>query len=420
MPYLNDTHGRAYACSDVGGVVYPLIQITSSDSGSIDAFGRQRVSSPQTLFDSKQIFDNLPFFWDDQETSGGGTGSTHSVDAASTTLSVSALTAGKRVRQTFRRFNYQPGKSQLIFATFSGFATEPGSIKRVGYFDGDNGLFFESSGGVLRAVTRSKASGAVVDTAANQTDWNLDKLDGTGASLITLDPSKSQIAIIDFEWLGVGRVRMGFVINGLLYYVHEFLNANNLTKVYMSTPNLPVRYEIENTGAGPADTFETICSAVISEGGLETTGILRSKSTAGVHIDANAANALYAVIGLRLKAAYFGTTIQLAKVSMISEGNQDFEWSLWWNPTVAGTFTFGDETNSACQTALGVTANTVTGGTLIDSGFVVNQAALGAALENALALGATIAGVADRIVLCVRPLGGQADIQASITWRELL
>jgi hypothetical protein len=210
------------------------------------------------------------------------------------------------------------------------------------------------------------------------------------------------------------------VIDGLFYYVHQFLNANNLTSVYMSTPNLPVRYEIENDGTGQADTFETICSAVISEGGLEKTGILRSKSTAGTHIDANAANELYAVIGLRLKAAYFGATIQLAKVSMMSEGIQDFEWSLWWNPTVAGAFTYADETNSACQTVLGVTANTVTGGTLIDSGFVQSSGSLGAALENALALGSTIAGVPDQIVLCVRPMGGNADIQASITWRELL
>ena len=413
-------YGRSYLGEEVAGVITPQMLVSTADSPTIDAFGRQRVSSPQTLFDSKQIFDKLPLFWDDQQTSGGGTGSTHSADTASTTLSVSATTAGTRVRQTFRRFNYQPGKSQMVLATFAGFNSTTGITKRVGYFDGDNGLFFQSSGGQLQAVSRSKASGSVVDTAISQADWNIDRLDGAGASDITLDPSKSQIMVLDFEWLGVGRVRMGFVINGLLYYVHEFLNANNLTKVYMSTPNLPVRYEIENDGTGQADTFETICSAVMSEGGLEKTGILRSKSTAGVHISANAANELYAVIGLSLKAAYFGSTIQLAKVSMMSEGQQDFEWSIWWNPTVAGTFTFGDETDSACQTALGVTANTVTGGTLIDSGFIASSSSLGAALENALALGSTIAGAADQIVLCVRPLGGNADIQASLTWRELL
>lgn len=420
MPYLDTTHGRAFAGSDIGGVVYPEMRISASDSGSIDAFGRQRVSEPETIFDSKQIFDNLPFFWDDQETAGGGTASTYSKARASTTLSVSAATAGTRVRQTFRRFNYQPGKSQLIFATFSNFTTLAGNTKRVGYLDDDNGLFLQSSGGVLQAVIRSGASGAAVDTVVSQSDWNLDRLDGTGPSQIVLDPSKSQIAVIDFEWLGVGRVRVGFVINGLYHYVHEFNNANHLDAVYMSTPNLPIRYEVSNDGAGPADSFEVICSAVISEGGAEKTGILRSKSTAGTHLDANAANQLYAVIGLRLKSDYYGATIQLARVSMLSEGQQDFEWSLWWNPTVAGVFTYGDETHSACQTAMGATANTVTGGTMMDSGQVASSQSLGAALENALALGSTIAGVADQIVLCVRPFGGQADIQASITWRELL
>ena len=412
--------GQLYRGQTRKGEISPVVITSPIDGAATDAFGRQRISEPFTIFDSKQLFDALPFFWDDAETSGTGTGSTHAAATASTTMTVTDATAGKRTRQTFRRFNYQPGKSQLIFATFSHFDTATGNTKRVGYFDNDNGIFFQSSGGVLQVVIRTKTSGSVVETTVDQADWNFDKMDGSGTSAVPLNPSKSQIAVIDFEWLGVGRVRMGFVINGLVYYCHEFLNANNLDVVYMSTPNLPLRYEIENDGNGPADSFETICSTVISEGGVQQTGLLRSKSTAGVALDAAVAGTLYAVLGIRLKAAYVGTTIELERLSMLAEAKEGFEYSVLWNPTVAGTFTYSDETDSAVQTAVGVTANTVTGGKVIDSGYVASASALALPLENALSLGSSIAGVVDQIVVCARPLGINTDIQATLTWRELI
>ena len=83
--------------------------ITSFNQNTLDAFGRSRVSEPYTVFDSKQLGSNQSLFWDDQETSGSGTSSDYSEDTSSTTLTVSATTAGTRVRQTFQRFNYQPG-----------------------------------------------------------------------------------------------------------------------------------------------------------------------------------------------------------------------------------------------------------------------------------------------------------------------
>jgi hypothetical protein len=404
-----------------------IITMVEADNASVDAFGRQRVAAPHTLFDSKQLYDNQPLFWDDQEISGSGTGSSHSTATAATVLSVGAA-AGKRTRQTFRRFNYQPGKSQLVLTTFSDFDVGDGITKRVGYFDDNNGLFLEnvgvlgSSGSTqtLQVVRRSKVTGSVVDTAVTQTNWNIDPMDGTGPSGVELDISTSQILLIDLEWLGVGRVRMGFVIDGAIYHVHEFLNANNLSTVYMSTPNLPVRYELENDGSGGADTLAAICCSVISEGGQEETGIDRSASTGNTHIDANAADTKYAVLGLRLKASYIGTTVLLKRFTMLAETNDDFEWSVMWNPTVAGTFAYADQPNSACQAAFGATANTVSGGTLLDSGYGNAASALALPLNNALILGSTISGTVDELVLCARPISSNADIQATLTWRELL
>ena len=411
--------GEVYASKDRGGVKYQNVLIEASDSASIDAFARLRVSNPETIFDSKQVFDNQSLFWDDAQTSGSGTSSSHSTDEAATTISVGATTAGVRVRQTFRRFNYQPGKSQLIFMTFSEFDTATGLAKRVGYFDGDNGLYFQSVAGTLSIGRRSSVTGSAVDTTVAQASWNIDTMDGNGASGITLDPTKAQIAVIDFEWLGVGRVRFGFVVNGLVYYCHELLNANSLSVVYMSTPNLPIRYEIENDGTGAADDFVHICSSVISEGGSQDTGLLGYASTAGTHVDADSADTLYAVVGIRLKTTHLGATIKNIRKTIMAETNDDFEWCVLLNPTVAGTFTYSDETNSAVQTAKGATANTITGGTYLDGGFSKQAESSSEILNNAITLGAAIDGTRDEIVLCVRPLSSNADIQGSLTWREL-
>lgn len=400
-------------------------EIKAKDSPSIDAFFRWRVSNPSTIFDSKQIYDDAPLFWDDIETVGAGTGSSHSTATASTTISVSNTTVGTRVRQTFMRFNYQPGKSQLVIMTgvldASGGGT--GISQRIGYFDDDNGLFFENDEGTVKVVVRTKTSGSVVNNKTTQASWNLDTMDGNGSSGITLDFTKTQIFIIDFEWLSVGRVRFGFIVAGKIIYCHQSLNANTLTVPYMSTPNLPLRYEIANDGNGGVATLNHICSTVIAEGGTEDLGILRYKSTGGTHVDANVADTIYALVGIKLKSTHVSCTVKLVSFSVVAETDDDFEWLIILNPTVAGVFTYGNETNSCIQTATGATANTVTGGTVIDGGFV-NASKTGAGtageLKNALRLGSKIDGTVDEIVLCVRPLSANADVQGSLTWRELV
>lgn len=401
-----------------------------------DAFGRLRISNPTTIFDSKQVFDdtdivstleNQPLIYDNAEISGSGTSTLFDVNKASTTISVSGATAGRRVRQTKMRFNYQPGKSQLTLITFNfSNAISTGILRKIGLFDEDNGLFFDDNGTTYAMVRRTKTSGTSIDTRVSQDNWNLDKFDGTGPSGITLDLTKTQILVIDFEWLGVGRVRMGFNVDGVTTYAHEFLNANNLDVVYISNPNLPIRTEIENTGAGVASSISAICSSVSSEGGSEDIGVIRSASTNGTHLDANATNTIYALLGMRQKTSYINNSIKLVTFSLLEQqGSKQLEWLLLLNPTIAGTFTFTGEAQSAIEIARGVTANTVTGGYRLGGGMFnsgdKSAGNVSSDLDNAIKLGSTIAGVRDIIVLCVRPLTGttNADVQGSITWREL-
>lgn len=409
-----------------GRIIRPVL-ILVADSPAFDAFGRFRVSNPETIFESKQLFDNAPLFWDDAEESGGSTTSDHSVNEASSTMGVGTV-AGVRTRQTFERFNYQPGKSHLILMTGVLDKTGGGAgiTRAIGYFDDDNGLFFEDDEGTIKVVRRTKVTGSVVNNKIAQSDWNLDVMDGTGPSGITVDWAAAHIFMIDFEWLSVGRVRFGLVIDGVPVYVHELLNANLLKVPYMSTPNLPCRYRIENDGTGVASTMVHICATVTSEGGAHNLGVLRYKSTEGTHVDCADQDTIYAILGIRLKAASIAGTVKMVSGSLAEHaGTKNVEWILKWNPTVADTFTYGDETNSLVQTAKGGALNTVTGGIDIAGGHFSTDKKGGSAgedLEDALTLGAKIDGTVDEIVLCARPIGGSSgiDVEGSLTWRELV
>ena len=393
--------------------------IKFADSPSVDAFARLRISPPFTLFDSKQIHDNKPLFWDDKEVSGSGTASVYVSNQASDKMSV-GTGAGKRIRQTKERFNYQPGKSQLIILTFDFDSLDTGVTKEVGYFDDNNGVFLRGVGSTLSFVMRSNTTGSPVDTMeVARSSWNVDKFDGTGASGVTLDFTKTQLFFMDLEWLGVGRVRYGFYHNGLPLYAHYMQHSNIFSSVYMSTPNLPVRYSIENDGTGVASDLYHLCSTVISEGGQQDTGTLRYASTNGTHVDANVANTVYAVVGIRLKAAHLDGVVKEIAMSMLAETNDNYEWLIIMNPDVAGTFTYSDETNSIVQVARGALANVVTNGIPLNGGWGQQKAILDNLLENSLRLGSLIDGTPDELVLCVRPLSTMLDIQGGITWREL-
>lgn len=413
------------------------LPIEFGDNAMVDAFGKLRVSSPQTLFDSKNIFndpniadtlENQPLFYDNQETSGTGTSTAYNANESSQSLIVSANTAGTRVRQTFQRFNYQPGKSLLVLMSYIFSTGAAGIVQNEGIFDEKNGLFIQDDEGTIKLVRRTYVTGTAVDNKVAQADWNIDKFDGTGPSGVTIDLTKTNILAIDYEWLGVGRVRIGFVIAGMIYYAHEFLNANNLEKVYMSTPNLPLRSEISNDGTGPASTMTQICNTVVSEGGQNPLGAIRSDNTGGTPLTAATTGTTYALIGIRLKSAYIGEVIELLSASLqVQTGDSKILWEVYLNPTVAGTFTYGGLSHSAVETAFGATANTITGGTLLQSGFAEsggqqqgNVGSVSSDIKNSLSLGSAIDGTVDEIVICVTPIDGSTnvDVEGTLTWRE--
>lgn len=434
--------GDTIATDDIGGVKHQRVKVGFGNDGSYtdvsqgsplpmlladgphaDAFSRMRVSDPVTVFESKLLTaDKAPLLWDEQLESGGGvTGSTPTTAKPYIDFQSTLNTAAVYTRQSFQRLQYQPGKGQLVIMTgvldLSGGGA--GVQRRVGYFDDNNGLFFEDNAGTVNVVVRSNDTGTPIDTKVAQASWNIDPMDGTGPSGLTVDWTNAQIFMIDFQWLSVGRIRFSVDIDGVICLVHEVLQANNSAIPYMSTPNLPLRYQMITTASSPASSMRVICTAVITEGGRDANNIPFSHATSA-KVDADVVDEIYAICAIRLRTGFFCASVDLESISMITETSDNFEWQLRWNPTVAGTFTYSTiDTNSSMEGAVGATANTVTGGVIMDRGFGSAGAATGAPSPNhGLRLGAAIDGTQDEIVLCARPLGASADIEGAINWGE--
>lgn len=386
---------------------------------ALDAFGRARFSQPFTLFDSQNRYQKNDDF--DEALTGSGT-VTYVANESTVELNTTTASGDKVIRQTKRSFSYQPGKSLLALNTFVMSAAQPDLRMRVGYFNEQNGVFFDRSGSTLYFVRRTYVSGAAVDTPVAQIDWNGDKLNGTGDSGFTLDVTKAQIFWQDFEWLGVGSVRCGFVINGQVIICHTFQNANNLTSVYMTTAILPVRYEVENVGSVASNAkLKQICSTVISEGGYEkkvNLNVARMTSA-----NASITTSFIPLVSIRLASGRTGAVVLPDGYSVLCSGtNAEFEVVLLKNPTLTGaSFVTSDSTNVEYD----ITATALTGGTIIRNNYTSSGAQVDGTVDSPetynwdLQIGATIGGTSDIYTLAVRTLSGTHSAIGSLSFWDL-
>ncbi len=361
------------------------------DSGSVDAFGRQRVSTPYTLFDSTMRYDKRPDQWFDATTNSASvTFLPNECSAAMTTTTASGDTALRRTKQNFP---YQPGKSMMALLSFVGAPLASGLIQEIGLFNDQNGIMLRASGTTIQFVIRSYATGAIVEDVVAQSEWNIDEFS-------YLDFTKAQIFAIDLEWLGVGRVRCGFVIDGEIIYGHEFKHANVINSVYMTTAILPMSYRIHNASAQASGrTLKQICCSILSEGGYEPDGAIYS-----VNHDLDAvpnASGERITAGIRMASGRTGNVILPVRISTTTASSDVVLWRLRLNPTLSGvSWTAASNGRGNVEVT---TAGTASGGTVIDSGFVSQGAANNYAVAEAirLALGQNASGISDTLILTV-------------------
>lgn len=401
---------------------------TGTKSAALDAFGRLRVSNPLTLFDSSHRYKDNGL-WNTLTATGGA--AAFSADQGLVELSVTTTSGSKVYRETTKVFPYLPGKSLLVMTTFVMSSVKANLRQRLGYYGDQNGMFLEldgTGGTVLSFVERSYVSGSTVDTKVNQSSWNYDKMDGTGPSKMTLDITKAQILWMDIEWLGLGTVRMGFVIDGKFILCHQFHHANLITSTYITTASLPLRYEIENTGTTSGSSIlKQICSTVISEGGYELRGLqqavsipitaARTTSTAGTY---------YPIISIRLKTSpnFLDAIIILTALSLLGTGN---EVNYNWKVIASGTTTAGTWVSAGSNSAVeyNLTGTSFANGRTLASGYfssskqsttpvdILKEALFKFQLERN-----TFTSTAFELTLAVASDGG-GSVFASVDWEEI-
>jgi hypothetical protein len=411
----------------------------TSTSTAFDGFGRARVAEPYTLFDSQHRYaENNK--WNNVFT---GTGASTYVENESAVNLTAPAGAGTVIRQSNVVFPYQPGKSLLLMCSFAfSEATLVNSktvTQRIGYFNADNGIFLEQTngapdvatarnGGGLRLVLRSDSvtagTGNSVDFAVEQANWNGDKFNGTGSSGRTLDVSKANIFWMDVEWLGVGDVRCGFVVDGKMVVAHTFHNDNMNATSYMTTAVLPIRYELTNTGT-TSPYVKQICNTVISEGGFNPTSITYNQlATANISNLRTAATdgLFYNVVSIRLATGKTDAIIIPTDIELLGESNKSYQWALLRNATFGTTPTW--TTHADCGTTQFTTSvSTVTGGVLVKTGyFTSNSGSVASTIAGdiALQIGRTIAGVSDTYTVAITSTGTNARYTGSLAWYQII
>lgn len=419
----------------------PNPQIEFADSIQIDAFGRLRISEARTLFDAQQEYglDTLRV-WDAAAngtyatmssnasvTSGGNAVGPTSTNTRMTPITCSSTDTEYAILQSRQYIRYIPGKSHLIFLT---------------------GIFAPGASSTMSLVRRTSTSGSVVDNEVAQSAWNIDKFDGTGPSGITLDFTKTQILVIQAQWLGVGRVIAGFDVNGVLYPAHQFLHANVIDVPYTQTFNLPVRYEIrqETTNcvarvgyfdsangiflkalkAQSGGTINMVCASVQSEGGAEFRGF------------PNSANTGTAVVGVTTRRAILSVRHKTTYNSRTNRAHVDFEsfdiiasssaslYEIVIGGTLGGVPAW---TSVATDSVMEYdrAGTTVTGGTVVASGYAISGSVASrnltsgrVNLRNPFVLRQIDALAANQDILSVvcTSLSATSNVAAAITWAE--
>lgn len=384
------------------------------DSGTLDAFGRLRISSPYTMFSDRGYYDNQLLY--SSKTGGaGGITSVASANSSEIDLHVSTAAGDFAYRQTRMRAVYQPGKSLQIMMSYK--MDQKSSLRsRIGYFDTEDGVFLEQDGFNVAFVIRDKGNGMVVEDRVLQANWNMDKMDGTGPSGVTMDFTKAQILFMDLEWLGVGSVRVGFMIGGKIHYVHKFLHANQTEGTYMGHAALPIRAEIQNLGATPSNSYlRMICQVVNSEGGYNLAGTYMSADSGDTPVNVSGNGGFVPILTIRMKPGMTNALVKPAFAPLLNTTNTFGQYKIILNGTLDAT-TWNDKTDLV-QT--NTDATTITGGYEVATGYFSNKEGGSINLySNKIGMGFDIDGNPDTFTLAVKPVSNSNSVLAAMMWTE--
>jgi hypothetical protein len=294
--------------------------------------------------------------------------------------------------------------------------------QRLGFYGANNGVYLEETNSTSYLVLRSQSTGTIVNNSIAQTNWNIDRFDGTGPSGYTLDLTKSQIFWSDIEWLGVGSVRTGFIINGQMHIAHVFHHANINTSTYMTTACLPLRYEIFNTGVTTSQSLmRKICSTVLSEGGYNQVSLSRSASNpvTGKNLSEDIKNPM---VSIRLRSGRLDAVVVPSMVDLYGIQATAFKYYIMRNVTSLTDASWQKTSDSSVEYDLSATG--LTGGEVVFEGLFKGQSVsqsidLTQRFNHTLQLSRTLNQAnGDIFTIAVEPTTNNDDAVVSLSWQE--
>jgi hypothetical protein len=384
----------------------------------VDSFSRLRISRPYTIISSNHIT-SKQYLLVHEKITGAGV-STHDANASCVNMELTGM--GSIIRRTRQRGIYQPGKSLLVYMTGVLDAGNDSTItSKIGYYDDDGGYYFQLSNGIFSVVERTRVSGSLVENVITSDNFNRDEINGR-----TVDLSKTLIFWLNLEWLGVGFVDCGLIIDGEMMTLHRFRHSNIFSEAYMQTASLPVTYEISSTGG--SGTLKQICYSVVSEGGFNPKGIVFSANT-GTTLKTIGSNTVEPILAIRLKSSgnYPKLTAIISKINVMSTSNANCFYQIFKftdeavaNVLTGASFVSADD-DSGVEYDVSATAVTLTNGHQIESGYSSNnndQIQLIDTKNNFIS--SNIDNLSDIIVVCITSIGPNESYCCSATWKEII
>jgi hypothetical protein len=432
----------------ISGGNSPFNSVRVDDFGSIqvnyasgdplfDAFGKLQSSESTTIREYQPIYDELPEEFTHTLTGGGAVvwNNTRKI----VELNVTAADGDSVSRRTNLYHKYQTGvATTVLFSGFMSAADKAGVEGRMGLFDDRDGVFFSSEEGGAEIVLRSSVTGTVTETHFPQDEWSLDRLDGSNSAFNisgkTLDMTKTQVMFIDFQWLGAGRVRFGFIIDGALIVCHEIMNANLRSNPYMRTGSLPLSFEIENTSGTASPTSLYIISAAVKCEGKFTPRewVQGGTSEPAVQFDDDTTyEPLLSIRAAKLLAGEDNRAIsipQFLHVTDVGAGTDAFMIELVKNDTLGGPPVWVDPYpgNALESTNPANGATTSTGGEVlltevVRGGVKIDMTQLFGLQSQLIIRKADINATPDHYTVRVKPATAAGDVLllAGMTWKEI-
>ena len=405
---------------------FPIV-IVEPVPAETDSFDRVRSSSPVNVFDTQLQYDNHPYLWEEVVTGSGST--LHDQDRACVELITANGVSGTVIRQSRTYNRYVPGTSQEVYVSGSHGEYEAGVVKRMGYFDDANGVYIMTDGddvGNAFAVLRSSVSGSPVETIVQAADFNVDPLDGTGPSGVDLDPTTAQTYWVDIDWSAGQQVVVGVKFNGERVVAHRFEDQSTTSDAYMTTANLPMRYEMVSTGASAGKMF-CIAASVLSTSIVDP-GFEFSASNGSTTRTASSGGEL-PLLSARPKALFNGivnrTWLSPIEAVVLATGNMNAHVDLRVGGVLTGA-SFSDAATEFSASEFDISATAITGGVSVSQGSAASGSPAGAIPARLLIpLALNIAGahpttpLTDVVTVVASGIGGNAPVTASLRWKEV-